>query len=186
MRRRHAARKLHAQIHRGRHRGVEEIAQASDAEHVGDLVRIADRRGDAVREHAAIELERRDQRGLDMQMCVDEAGNHDLALDVDLAGAAIFRHRSDDTVVADRDVALDEFAPDEVEDAAALEDDVRLGEPASLFDRTGEIGDGVAHRGPRWEGWVYGQFPAGREKSREFRISRRFLPKYLAASPADE
>src|SRR5271170_4796256 len=34
--------------------------------------------------------------------------------------------------------------------------------------------------------WVYGQFPANREKSREFRVSRRFLPKYLAASPADE
>ena len=28
---------------------VEEIADARDAEHVGDLVRIADRRGDAVR-----------------------------------------------------------------------------------------------------------------------------------------
>ena len=99
MRRRHAARKLHPEVHRGRHRGVEEIAQARDAEHVGDLVRIADRRGDAVREHAAIELERRDQRGLDMQMRVDEAGNHDLAPDIDLARAAILRHRSDDAVV---------------------------------------------------------------------------------------
>ena len=32
------------------------------AEHVGDLVRIADRGGDAARQHAAVELERRDQR----------------------------------------------------------------------------------------------------------------------------
>ena len=48
MGRRHAARKLHAQVHRRRHRAVEEIAQARLAEHVGDLVRIADRGGDAV------------------------------------------------------------------------------------------------------------------------------------------
>ncbi len=60
-------------------RGVEEIAQARRAEHVGDLVRIADRRGDAMREHAAVEFERRDQRGFDMQMRVDEAGHDDLA-----------------------------------------------------------------------------------------------------------
>ena len=84
MRRRHAARQLHAQVHRRRQRGVEEIVQARRAEHVGDLVRIADRRGDAVREHAAVELERRDQRGFDMQMGVDEAGDDDLAGDVDL------------------------------------------------------------------------------------------------------
>ena len=40
-------------------------------------------------------------------MRVDEAGNDDLAADVDLARAAIFAERPDDAVVADRDVALE-------------------------------------------------------------------------------
>ena len=69
-----------------------------DAEHVGDLVRIADRGRDAVGEHAAVEFERRDQRGFDMQMRVDEAGDDDLAGDVDLARAAIVAMRADDAV----------------------------------------------------------------------------------------
>ena len=50
-----------------------------------------------------------------MQVGVDEAGDDDLAGDVDLPRAAIVPHRPDDAVVADRDVALDEFAADEIE-----------------------------------------------------------------------
>ena len=53
---------------------VEEVADAFRAEHVGDLVRIADRGGDAARQDAAVEFVRRDQRGFDVQMRVDEAG----------------------------------------------------------------------------------------------------------------
>ena len=111
MRRRHAARELHAQIHRGRRaRRRGNICRPVDAEHVGDLMGIADRGGDAMGEHAAVEFERRDQRGFDMQMRVDEAGYDDLAGDVDLARAAIFALRAHDAVAADRDVALDQFA----------------------------------------------------------------------------
>ena len=57
-------------------------------EHVADLVRVADRGRHAVAQHAAVEFERRDQRRLDVAMGVDEAGNDDLAADVDLAVAA--------------------------------------------------------------------------------------------------
>ena len=41
----------------------------------------------------------------DVAMRVDEAGDDDLAADVDLADAAVLAERSDDPVVADRDVA---------------------------------------------------------------------------------
>ena len=69
-----------------------------------------------------------------MQMRVDEAGNDDLAADVDLERAAIIAHRADDSVAADRHVALGEFAPDEIENPPALEHDVGLGEPPPLLD----------------------------------------------------
>ena len=97
----HAARQLHAQVHRHRHRGVEEEADPRRPEHIGDLVRIADRGGDAVPQHAAVEFQRRDQRAFDVAMGVDEAGNDDLAADVDLALAAIVAERPDNAV-ADR------------------------------------------------------------------------------------
>ena len=57
-----AARQLHAQVHHRGHCAVEEEADALRAQHIGDLMRIADRGGDAVAQHAAVELMRRDQR----------------------------------------------------------------------------------------------------------------------------
>ena len=50
-----------------------------------------------------------------MAVGVDETRNDHLAAHVDLAFAAVFAHRSDNAVVADRNVALDEFAPDQIE-----------------------------------------------------------------------
>ncbi len=98
VRRRHATRKLDAQVQRGRHRAVEEVAQPLLTEHVADLVRIADRRRHPMTQDAAIEFERRDQRQFDMAMRVDEARNDDLPAHVDLARAGIFAHRPDDAV----------------------------------------------------------------------------------------
>ncbi len=71
--------------------------------------------------------------------------DHDLAAHVDLADAAVFPLRPDDPVVADRDVARDQFAAGEVEDPPALEHEVGPGEPLPLLDRAAEKGDGVAH-----------------------------------------
>ena len=57
----------------------------------------------------------------------------------------IFAHRSDNAVVADRNVARDEFAPDQIENPPALQHHVGLGEPLPLLDGALEKGDGVAH-----------------------------------------
>ncbi len=96
----------------------------SVAEHIGDLVRIADRGGDAVGQDAAVEFMRRDERGFDVQMRVDEARNDDLAGDVDLGCALIAAAGADDAIAADGDVGCDQFARDEIEETAALQDDI--------------------------------------------------------------
>ena len=83
----HAARKLHPQVHGKVARTVEEALQAGNAQHVADLMRIADRGGGAARQHAAIELGRRDQRALDVDVGVDEARDGDQPSAVDLARA---------------------------------------------------------------------------------------------------
>ena len=143
---RHTARQLHSQVERRRQRGVEEILDAGRAEHVGDLVRIADRGGDAARQHAAVEFKRRDQRRLDVQVGVDEAWNDDLAGDVDLHRAAILGLGSHDAVVADGDVARLELAGYEIEDAPALEHEIGAEAAATLRDGPGEEGGDVVHR----------------------------------------
>ena len=74
---RDAARELHAQVHDHALGRGEEIVEGCGAEDVRHLVRVADRRRDPARQHAALELERRDERGLDMQMGVDEARHGD-------------------------------------------------------------------------------------------------------------
>src|SRR5579872_3948596 len=134
MRRRHAARELHAQIERGRERSVEEILDPFSAEHIGDLMGIADSRRHAMTEHATIEFERCDQRRFDMEMRVDEAGDDDLARNVESPRAAVIALRSDNAIAANGDVAFDKLASDEVENPTAFEYDIRLSEAPALLD----------------------------------------------------
>ena len=80
-----------------------------------------------------------------MAVGVDEPRDYDFAADVDLAFAPVFAHRSDDAVVANRNVARDEFAPDQIENPPALQHHVGLSEPLPLLDGATKKGDGVAH-----------------------------------------
>jgi hypothetical protein len=102
----HAARELHPYVHDGLFRAIEKIADAGGADDIGDLVRIADCGGDTARQDAAVKLVRGDQRTLDVEMRVDEAGHDDLAGDVDFLDAGIGLQRADDPVAANGDIAL--------------------------------------------------------------------------------
>ena len=132
MRRRHAARELHAQVHDGALGAGEEVVEGRRAQHVRHLVRVADRGGDAVRQDAAVELQRRDEGGFDVQMRVDEAGHGDAAAALDRPRAAVVAVGADDRVAADRDVGRDEVAGDEVEEADVADDEVGFGRAAAL------------------------------------------------------
>ncbi len=154
---RNAARELHAQVHDHALGRGEEIVERGGAEDVRHLVRVADRRRHAARQHAALELERRDERGFDMQMRVDEARDGNAPAAVDLARAVIFAVGADDGVAADRDIGRHERTGDEVEQAHALDDEVGRRRAAALDDAGGERPR--SHRGltyflsdqaPRW------------------------------------
>jgi hypothetical protein len=144
-RRRHAARELDAQVHHGALGRLQEVADALHARDVGDLVRVADRRRHAAGRDAALELEGRDEGGFDVQVRVDEAGHENEARDVDLAPAAVAAERADDAVAADRHVARQQRARDQVEDPPALQHQLgRFGTPP-LPDRRGKIESRPAH-----------------------------------------
>ena len=123
--RRHAGAELHLQRHAQRLRRLEEVAQPVEPQHVGDLVRIADRGGRAALQHLPVEFSWRHEAALDMHMRVDEARHGDQAAAVDLARAAIVVVGADDPVAADRDVARVERAGRDVQDARTLDHEVR-------------------------------------------------------------
>ncbi len=123
---------------------IEEELDALGAEHIGDLVRIADHRGDAIGQHAAVEFMRGDERGFDVQMRVDEAGHDDPAGNVDLGCALIIRTGADDAVAADGDIGCDKFARHQIEEATALQHEVGWFAAGALVD---EVGKCWAHVG---------------------------------------
>ena len=106
MGRRHAGGELDAEVHHRDLGALQEELQPADAQHVADLVRIADRRRGAARHDAAVEFQRRHQGRFAMDVAVDEARHGDEAAPVDLGGASIGLVRADDAVAADGDVAL--------------------------------------------------------------------------------
>ena len=120
----HAGGELDAKVHHRRFRRGEEVADALGAEHVGDLVRVADRGGDAVRQDQAVELGRGDQRGFDVEGRVDEAGDGEAPGTVDLAPAGIGVAGADDAVADDGDIGRRHAAGDDVEEADILDDEV--------------------------------------------------------------
>ena len=130
----HAARQLHADVHDGLFRALKEIADSGGADDIGDLMRIADRGGDAARQHAAVELMRCDQRAFDMQMGVDEPGYDDLAGDVDCVDALIAFQCSHNAIATDGDIALAQLARGQVEQSAALQDNVSRRLARALVD----------------------------------------------------
>jgi hypothetical protein len=135
-RRRHAGGELHAQIHRRAERAVEKISQAGQAEHVADLVRIADRRGRPMGQHTAVELAGDDERAFAMHMTVDEARNRDAAAGVDFVHSAVAVAGADDHLTADRDVTRMDRTGRKIEDARVAHDQVRRHAADRLIDPT--------------------------------------------------
>ena len=138
----HAGGQLHPDVHHGEFGRALEIADALGAQHVGDLVRVADRGGDPARRHAAVEFQRRDQARFDVQMRVDEAGHQDLAAHVDHVAAIVFGAGADDPVAADRHVSVQKRAGHQVEDAAAAQDEIG----GAVAARLGDAGLDRGHR----------------------------------------
>ena len=129
----------------------EEVADAREPQHVRDLMRVADRRGGAVRQDAALELGGRHQAALDVDVGVDEAGRGDPAAGVDLPPAPVGLIGADDPVAADRDVALVQGAGRDVQDASALDHEVSRLPSQRLIDPAAKLGPGRRHtRSPNW------------------------------------
>ena len=153
MRRGHAARQIDPEVHPHRLRAGKKIAESLGAQDIRDLMRIADRGGDAMRQHAALEFQRRHQRGFDVQMGVDEAGHGNQPGRVDHLAALIVAIGPDDRVAADGDIGLDQPAADQVEQLRALDHEVGRLVSAPLRDPEGQFLSGdfgsVGHgRGP--------------------------------------
>src|SRR5690606_36916786 len=126
--------KLDEEVEGNAARDLEEIVEAGGAQHVADLVRIADGSGRAPGQDAAAELDRRDHGAFHMDMGVDEAGDDHLAAGINLPLTAIVGPEADDRVAADGHIALGEKAPCHVQIAPALEHQIGGGQTPRLVD----------------------------------------------------
>ena len=138
MGRRHAGRELHPQIHDRPRGAFQHVVEGRASEHIGDFVGVADRRRDPVPRHAAIEFERRDERGFDMEMGVDEAGDGNPAAALDGPGAAIGAVGADDGVARYRDIGRRQCAGDEVVEPDVADHQVGRLVAAALGDTAGQ------------------------------------------------
>jgi len=120
--------------------GVEKVADAVRAEHVGDLVRIADGGCDPARQHATVELRRGHQRGFDVEVRVDEAWDGEQPAPVDLLFAVICTVGADDAVAADGDIGPGNLSRHQIEQPDIGDDEVGRFGTAALPDSAGEKG----------------------------------------------
>ena len=70
-----------------------------------------------------------------MQVRIDEAGNDNPAGNVDFLQARVTSIGADDAVAADGDIGGDEVAGHQIEEAAALEDDIGGNAAGALVDQ---------------------------------------------------
>ena len=82
--------------------GVEQPVDAVGAEHVRELVRVADRRGRAAAKNGAIEVARNHEGAFDVDMGVDEAGDHVSSPEVNLSRAPESRFQPHDRAIDGR------------------------------------------------------------------------------------
>ena len=140
MRRRHAARQVDAQVHDGLAGAGQKILYAGKSKHIGDFMRIANRRGDAIGQHQPVKLMRRHQRGFDMQMRVDETRRNDFAVRINFTKAGIVAMRADNAVAANGDIGLRQRAGHKIEQPPAFQHQIRRRRAAPLRDGAGEKG----------------------------------------------
>ena len=116
------------------HRGIEEIFKPFLAQHVRDLMRIADKGRGAARQNTAVIFEWRKQRTFDVAMGVDKAGNGDQAAATDFNAALVLAIDADDAIASDGDVRFPDRVGVEIEELDVLDREIGLGNTSCLID----------------------------------------------------
>ncbi len=130
----YAGGQLHADVHDRFHGAVEEELKPFRAQHIGNLMRVADSGGDTIGQNATVEFMRRDERGFDMQMSIDETRNNDFSGNVYFADAFIGSTGANDGIPANSNVRGDQLSGHEVEKATALENQLCRLSASTLVD----------------------------------------------------
>ena len=117
---------------------VDEPVDAVRSEDVRDLVRVGDDGRRPERQHEPRELGRKQLRGLEMHVCVDESGDDVRAVRVECLGTLVLAEPGDHAV-ADGHVDLEPLPCEDREHSAAADDEIRRLIPARHGETAGEI-----------------------------------------------
>ena len=108
---------LYPKVHAHTAGGLQKKVNRFRSRNIRQLVRIADRRRHAARQNAPFELERRNHRGLHMNMRINKPRNGGQPASVNLALTVIRFPDTDDPVVADSDISPHRLPCDQIEDS---------------------------------------------------------------------
>ncbi len=123
---------MHPHIHQDPFRGCLEIPNTVRADHIGDLMGITNRGGHAAWGHAAVKLERGHKARFHMEMGINKARNQGQACDINCLDALIGLANTDNHIPADRDIACDHAACDQVKNLPAAQNQISGGIAAPL------------------------------------------------------
>ena len=118
--------------------GVEHVADAGDAEHVGDLVRVGNDAGRAPRHHGSGELGHGDHARFDVHVGVQQAGADVQATHVDGLRRLVIPEAHHHARV-DRDVGVVDLARHHVHQSSVLDQCVRRLIAARYLDQLGPL-----------------------------------------------
>ena len=125
----HAARQHEAHVERQVLGGLQHILDTVGAHDVGDLVRVGDNSRGTVRKNGLGELLRAHKRAFEVDMRVDEAGQHELAAHVDLDLALVMLAHAGDQAGGHGDIAAAELVAEHIHIGRVLEHEVGLFAP---------------------------------------------------------
>ena len=125
----HAARQHEAHVERQVLGGLQHILDTVGAHDVGDLVRVGDNGRGAVRKNGLGKFLGAHERAFEVDMRVDEAGQHELAAHVDLDLTLVVAAHAGDQPLGYRDVAAAELVAEHIYIGRVLEHEVCLFAP---------------------------------------------------------
>ena len=133
-RRRHAGGEHEAHVHWKILGRLQHILDAVRSHDIRDLVRVGDDGGRSVRNDGVGELLRGNERAFQVDVCIDKAGQHELAAHIDLHFALVVLAHARDEALGHGDIAMAQLIAEDVHIRRVLEHEVSLLPPRGHLD----------------------------------------------------
>ena len=114
------------------------VIDPGKAANIGNLMRVTNRSGHAMRADAAVKLKGGDKAAFDMQMGVDETGHQDAAREIHLRAALVLAIHPNNRVTTNRHIGFHQIPGDQVKHPRAFQHQICGHRPTALINPVGK------------------------------------------------